>query len=122
MPKKPVAVEETKPRKSKLAKSSKVKTSKPAKKGKASKPAKGGKRASTTPPKGAVNPFAAVVRGLRKKMSKTMKEFAEDVGLKHGPAIARLESDDYFGTSVATMLRIADEVGGELSISIKLSK
>jgi hypothetical protein len=136
MPKKPVTVSAAdtdeqdaapkrrgRPAKVKPAKKSKVaKPTKSAKVKKSAKPAKSGKRASTTPPKGSVNPFAAVCRGLRKKLNKTVREFAEDSGFKHGPAIARLESEDYYGTSVGTMLRIADAVGGELVISIKLGK
>ena len=130
MPKKPAVVTEeveSKARKSKVAKPTKtakvakpVKSAKPAKK--SAKPAKGSKREINTPPKGSVNTFAAVVRGLRKKLGKTIREFAEESGFKHGPAIARLESDEYFGTSVGTMLRIADAVGGELVIKINVGK
>ena len=116
MPKKPIAVIE--PRKGRKV----AKPTKPAKSKKSAKPAAGGKRTINTPPKGSVNTFAAVVRSLRKKLGKTIRDFAEESGFKHGPAIARLESEDYFGTSVGTMLRIADAVGGELVIKINLGK
>lgn len=120
MPKKPVVVEDKPKKELKLKAAKTVKTSKKVKK--SAKLAKSGKRAATTPPKGSVNPFAAVMRNLRKKLGKTTRDFAEEAGFRHGPAISRLESEEYFGTSVATMLRIADAVGGELVIDIKLGK
>ena len=66
---------------------------------------------------GTQNPAADAVRKLRG--ATPLAEFAKACGLQHAPAISRVEREDYYSTTVKTLLQIAQGQGKKLIISFR---
>lgn len=132
MPKKPSKVRKAiesedeapaKTKKVKRGKKTKVAKVAKTKKTKKTKKAKGGKRGGRqmmTVKNGTTNPAAAAISALRGDMSQ--EAFAKKAGLGYAPAVSRLESKEYLGVTVRTLLGIAERTGTKLTISFGKGK
>jgi len=66
------------------------------------------------------NPVARAVKKLRGDESQ--RDFAVRVGLKHGPAIGRMEMQEYKRTTIESLMKIAVATDHELVIRFKPKK